>query len=103
MRSCRLLSTLPSQHAAKPSGTAMMVGLVSANGEPSPSGPGQTGGLSTMQVSDASSPTVTPATAPVVVNRRHVKDSSSAGKFAAADTDSARPTRNATLNPEPAS
>ncbi|WCB93128.1 hypothetical protein DSM104299_01831 [Baekduia alba] len=55
-----------------------------------------------IRVSDASSPTATPATAPVVLNRRQVKASSRAGKFAAADTDSASPTEKATLKPDPA-
>ena len=46
-------------------------------------------------------PNSTPVTAPVVLKRRQVSASSSAGKFALAATANARPTMNETFRPSP--
>jgi hypothetical protein len=48
-------------------------------------------------------PNSTPVIAPVVLNRRHVSASSSAGKLALAATANARPTMNDTFSPSPPS
>jgi hypothetical protein len=56
-----------------------------------------------ISVTEVTSPTATPTSAPVVLNRRHTTESRSAGKFALAATEKARPTRNWTLNSSPAS
>ena len=50
---------------------------------------------------ELNTPTSTPVTAPVVLNRRHVSASSSAGKLALAATAKARPTMNETFRPAP--
>ena len=50
---------------------------------------------------ELNTPVSTPAIAPVVLNRRHVSASSSAGKLALAATANARPTMNETFRPAP--
>ena len=50
---------------------------------------------------ELSVPTSTPVTAPVVLKRRQVSASSSAGKFALAATANASPTMNDTFSPAP--
>ena len=56
-----------------------------------------------MRTSDDTSPTVMPTTAPVVVKRRQVSASSSAGKLALAATANVSPVSSCTLKPGPAS
>ena len=81
-----------------------MPGLESSQpiGEPvTVSAPGHTFGLTITRKIDDTTPTTTPVIAPVVLKRRHVSASSSAGKFALAATANARPTMNETFRPEP--
>ena len=46
---------------------------MSGDGEPCESGPGHTGGLSTIITTEATMPKATPVSAPVVLKRRHVE------------------------------
>ena len=87
----------------KPNGIDTMPGLarVQPIGDPSASGPGHTPGLTITRKIELNVPTSTPVTAPVVLNRRHVSASSSAGKLALAATAKANPTMNETLSPLP--
>ena len=82
----------------------MMPGFDSSQpiGEPvTVSAPGHTFGLTMTRKIELTTPVTTPTIAPVVLNRRHVNASSSAGKFALAATANARPTMNETFRPEP--
>ena len=100
----RVLSSVPSQQPRKPSGIEMMPGLASVNG----SGVARVGRGARPHVrreddqhdrrDDAEHHAVT---APVVLNRRQVSASSSAGKFALAAIANARPTMNETFRPSP--
>ncbi len=87
-----------------PSGMLMIPGFASEyhdSAPPSESGPGHTVGLITTSATELITPNSTPTTAPVVLNRRHVSASSSAGKLALAATANARPTMNETFRPSP--
>jgi hypothetical protein len=55
-----------------------------------------------MSAIELTSPTATPTSAPVVLKRRHVSASRSAGKFALAATANVSETRNWMLKPLPA-
>ena len=82
----------------------MMPGFDSSQpiGEPvTVSAPGHTFGLTMTRKIELTTPVTTPVIAPVVLKRRHVSASSSAGKFALAATANARPTMNETFRPEP--
>ena len=82
----------------------MMPGFDSSQpiGEPvTVSAPGHTFGLTITRKIELTTPSTTPVIAPVVLNRRHVSASSSAGKFALAATANASPTMNETFRPEP--
>ena len=82
----------------------MMPGFDSSQpiGEPvTVSAPGHTFGLTITRKIELTTPMTTPVIAPVVLKRRHVSASSSAGKFALAATANARPTMNETFRPEP--
>ena len=57
-------SIVPSQQPRKPIGIVTRPGNVSDDGEPSLSGPGHTGGLSTIITTDAITPKATPVSAP---------------------------------------
>jgi hypothetical protein len=94
--------TVPSQQHRKPIGNENSAGLESGTGEPSPSGPGHTAGLSAIRISDAARPPSTPTTAPVVLKRGQNSAHSSAGRLALAATAKASPTRIDTLKPSPA-
>src|SRR5689334_1382707 len=94
---------VPSQQPRKPIGIVTRPGNVSDEGEPWLSGPGHTGGLSTIITTEAITPNATPISAPVVLKRRHVSASSSAGKLALAANTNAMLTSTVTLNPEPTS
>src|ERR1700749_2278813 len=78
-----------------------MPGKVSDDGEPAESGPGQTGGLSTIITTPATIPNVIPVSAPAVLKRRQKSVSSSGGKLALALNTNAMLIRNGTLNPGP--
>ena len=81
-----------------------MPGLASVQpiGEPvSESAPGQTPGETMIRGIADTTPSTTPQTAPVVLKRRQVSASTSAGKFALAAMAKARPTMNDTFRPEP--
>src|SRR3954469_13224831 len=65
------------------------------------SAPGQTLGETITRKIELTTPTRTPVIAPVVLKRRQVSASTSAGKFALAATANARPTMNETFRPEP--
>ena len=78
-----------------------MPGNVSEDGEPCESGPGHTGGLSTIMTTEAVMPKAIPVSAPVVVKRRHSSASSSGGKLALAAKTKAMLTSTVTLKPEP--
>ena len=85
-----------------PSGMLMIPGFASEyhdSAPPSESGPGHTVGLITTSAMELMTPNSTPTTAPVVLKRRQVSDSSSAGKLALAATANARPTMNETFGP----
>src|SRR4051794_694088 len=82
-----------------------IAGLSSAS-EPSGLGaavavPGQTGSLSRMSTADTTTPVTIPVTAPAVLKRFQNSASTSAGKFALAAMQNARPTRAETLKPAP--
>ena len=82
----------------------MIPGLASVNGSGVPvsvAAPGHTFGDRTISPIAETTPTTTPVTAPVVLNRRQVSASSSAGKFALAAIANARPTMNETFRPSP--
>ena len=65
------------------------------------SAPGHTFGLTITRKMALTTPVTTPVIAPVVLKRRQLSASSSAGKFALAATANARPTMNDTFRPEP--
>ena len=67
----------------------------------SASAPGHTFGDMMISTIAETTPISTPITAPVVLNRRQVSASSSAGKFALAAIANARPTMNETFRPSP--
>ena len=81
-----------------------MPGLASVQpiGEPvSESAPGQTFGETMISKIAETTPSTTPQTAPVVLKRRQVSASRSAGKLALAAIAKARPTMNETFRPSP--
>ena len=92
---------MPIRHPRKPIGIETIAGLVSGNGA-ALSGPDQTCGDSTISRIDDTSPLPMPTTAPIVLKRRQVSDSSSGGKFADAATANVRPVSSWTLNVLPA-
>jgi hypothetical protein len=99
-----LLSSVPTMQPRNPSGIETMPGLLSVQpiGEPvTVSAPGHTFGLTITRKMALTTPVTTPVIAPVVLNRRQLSASSSAGKFALAATANARPTMNDTFRPEP--
>src|SRR5919106_3283086 len=99
-----VLSIVPSQQPMNPSGIETMPGFASSQpiGEPvTLSAPGQTFGDTITSAIELTTPNSTPVTAPVVLNRRQISASSSAGKLALAATANARPTMNDTFRPEP--
>ena len=63
MGSSRRLSIVPSQQPRKPIGIVTRAGNVRGEGEPCESGPGQTGGLSTIITRDAMTPNALPQAA----------------------------------------
>ena len=94
---------MPSQQPRKPIGIVTRPGNVSDDGEPCESGPGHTGGLSTIMTTEAMMPKAMPASAPVVLKRRQVSARISGGKFALAANTKAMLTSTVTLKPEPTS
>ena len=92
---------VPSQQPRNPIGIVTMPGNVSGDGEPCESGPGHTGGLSTIMITEAVMPKAMPVSAPVVLKRRQNSASSSGGKFALAANTNAMLTSTVTLKPEP--
>src|SRR3954447_22846831 len=92
---------VPSQQPRKPIGIVTRPGNVSEDGEPAESGPGHTGGLSTIITTLATIPHTTPVSAPRVLNRRQNSASTSGGKLALAANTNAMLTITVTLMPEP--
>src|ERR1700748_867157 len=82
-------------------GIVTMPGNVSEDGEPAESGPGHTGGRSTIITTLATIPKATPVSAPRVLNRRQNSARISGGKFALAANTNAMLTITVTLMPEP--
>ena len=74
-------SIVPSQQPRKPIGIVTRPGNVSDDGEPWLSGPGHTGGLSTIMTIEAITPKATPVSAPTVLKRRHVSASRAPGSW----------------------
>src|SRR4051794_41785236 len=73
---------VPSQQPRKPIGIVTRPGNVSEDGEPAESGPGHTGGLSTIITTLATIPHTTPGSAPRGLNRRQNSASTSGGEVA---------------------
>ena len=92
---------MPSQQPRNPIGIVTRPGNVSDEGEPCESGPGQTGGLSTIMITEAMMPKAMPVSAPVVLKRRQNSARISGGKFALAANTNAMLTSTVTLKPEP--
>ena len=104
-RSCSRLSIVPRKQPRKPSGIETMPGLASVPADRRAGhGVGARPHLRARRSpgrSTLTTPNSTPVIAPVVLKRRQVSASSSAGKFALAATANARPTMNETFRPEP--
>src|SRR3954447_20646645 len=92
---------VPSQQPKNPIGIVTTAGNGSDEGEPCESGPGHTGGLSTIITTEAVMPNAMPVSAPVVLKRRHSSARMSGGKFALAANTNAMLTSTVTLKPEP--